>query len=243
MSRTDEIKCIERVKESLRGRNNIGIVASNCNLKSIVDIFDTLVSNPKESVFPDFFYPNGYLEHFSVTSSKDNRKGSSFMSSSRQKEKETELYFKEQADSFFRESHEFGSTKVSMVENVYKDFSYSNFKESLKRHFEDHINSLLKSGFGGEVAFLIEQQDARMSIYVKNKFSAFYLLSKDKELLEFFSQYSNKIRYIIFVVVDSIELIDLSNINELIRSAPLSLDIRGGKLTTVSLKAFGDFRK
>ena len=101
--------------------------------------------------------------------------------------------------------------------------------------------SLLKANNPGDVVFLIEQQDARMGIYVNDCFREFYLISKDKNLLLWFKNYANLIKYIVFTVVDSVEIIELSEIEDLIKTANSSMDIRGGRLISLSSMLFLDY--
>ena len=38
--------------------------------------FDEATANPNQSEFPDYIFDDGFIEHFQVTSSHENRKGS-----------------------------------------------------------------------------------------------------------------------------------------------------------------------
>ena len=241
MGRENEINCINKIREALNIGEEIKISACNCNIEIVKNIFNAAKPNPKTNDFPDFIFQGGSIEHFAVTSSTDNRKGSSFKIEENKASIETNKYFSEQREEFFKKEHVSGSASVATSENTYTDFSYLNFVESIKKHFEDHIKSLLKANNPGDVVFLIEQQDARMGIYVNDCFREFYLISKDKNLLQWFKNYANLIKYIVFIVVDSVEIIELSEIEVLIKTANSSMDIRGGRLISLSSMLFLDY--
>ena len=174
MSRQDETTCLNKVKEALNVGWQIKVNACNCNKEEIKRIFDEANPNSDKNSFPDFFFSDGYIEHFSVTSSADNRKGSSFKSSENKNKKVIDDYCGKEGNAFFEESKEFGSARFITFENDYNNFSYLNFEHSFKKHFLDHVGSLLAGGPNGKAVFLVEQQDARMQVFKDGNFSGFY---------------------------------------------------------------------
>lgn len=168
--------------------------------------------NPNKSEFPDFLLENGFIEHFQVTSSKTNRKGSVH------KKKEQE--FKR------RVSDELEKTKVEWCEVPSYDkvrsknwslsnpeHSYEYFVESFHNTWKHHVDSLNKYSGRKEVgAFLVEYAEIALSMFenvyaewkdgmsqgdmrVPEKWDC-YRLSRDKNLLEFIYQYKGQIDYV-----------------------------------------------
>ena len=75
----DEINCLEFVIDAISKRNKGRLVYNNIeNDNYLLKMLKDVSPNPKESEFPDFLSNDAIVEHFSFTSSKDNRKGSSF---------------------------------------------------------------------------------------------------------------------------------------------------------------------
>ena len=103
------------------------------------------------------------------------------------------------------------------------------------------MDSLKKSEFiKWVVVFLIEQQGASLGGYVNNKFNRFYMLSEDRNILDYIKETLTDVDYIIFVDTDRYEVIDLSKIDVLIQGAKTGLDIRGGRQRNISLKSYID---
>lgn len=240
MSREHEINCLNKVKSALNGESSIKIDACNCDIKNIKDIFNSAIPNPNNSIFPDFIFPNGSLEHFGVTSSKENRKGSSFKIAENESTKKIEDFFEQQTNAFYEKEHIPNSVSSATATSAYTDFSYRCFLNSVKKNVEKHLESLAKTLNAGDAVFLIEQQDARLGIYKDNIFNKFYLISEDKELLLYFKQYCDILKYIVFISVDSVEIIYLPNIDSFIRFSKASQDIRGGRFVSVSAKLMFD---
>ena len=87
---------------------------------------------------------------------------------------------------------------------------------------------------------MIEQQGASLGVYIDNIFSRFYMLSEDRNILEYIKETLTDVDYIIFIATDRYEVIDLSKIDVLIQRAKTGLDIRGGRQKNVSLKLYID---
>ena len=101
--------------------------------------------------------------------------------------------------------------------------------------------SLMNSDYLDQtVIFLIEQEDARLCIYENGRFKRFYLLSEDKELLTYLKDKYPALNYVIFNSTDSVEIIDLSKVDDLIKNAKKGLDIRSGRKRDLTLKYYWD---
>jgi hypothetical protein len=77
-------------------------------------------------------------------------------------------------------------------------------------------------------------------VYINNIFDRFYMLSEDRNILEYIKETLTDVGYIIFISTDRYEVIDLSKIDALIQRAKIGLDIRGGRQKNVSLKLYID---
>lgn len=75
MARGDkENFCFQFVKGHLHQSDKLGF--SNKDLEIVDKIIESAISNPEPNEFPDFIFDGGFIEHFQVTSSIENRKGS-----------------------------------------------------------------------------------------------------------------------------------------------------------------------
>lgn len=241
MSRLNEKECLKKLKLSYFRNEGTKIDFNNSEPLSLKSILLSTKENNDNSKFPDFFFDGGIMEHFLVSSSNETRKGSSFkVEESINQEKAKENFAK--ADEEFRNSPHMPNS-FSLAENCdeYEGFSYACFCDSFKKNFIKHYNSLIKSKYKDKtVAFLIEQQDSRLSIWKDGVCLRFYCLSEDKNMLLFLKDYYKSIRYIFFVQIDGIEIIDLNEIDQMIKNAKSNLDIRGCQSKHLKLKLYFD---
>lgn len=213
----DEINCLEYVVNVLGKKKNKEIVFSNIEndsllLKSLKEV----KPNKNKTEFPDFISNDVIIEHFSITSSKENRKGSKFMVEQNINCKETQKYIEEWKKSCINEPFESNTICSKVIENTYDDLSYKNFINSLTKNLEHHIDSLNKFTLNNrKVIFLIELQYALMGVYRQGLFCRFYELNKDENALEILKNYVNLLDVIIFRANDRIELIDTKKMDEL----------------------------
>lgn len=241
MSKLEENNCLKFVKNALLGRTRNASVRGVFPRKELNLILETSYPNPEESKFPDFFFEGGIIEHFTVTSSKETRKGSSFAIDEKTNEKEDLENYKKDAEEFLKSERHQNTIIVNKHENVYEDFSYEYFFESLKKNFSNHISSLKNSEFIEKyVVFLIEQKTARLWFDEGRVPIRFYEMQLDKKVLMFFKDYSNLVDCIIYCVADYVEVIDLSKIDEMLPYAKDNLKIRGGRLRNRTLNFFID---
>ena len=118
-----------------------------CNVDNDTELIKQLNEvkpNPHPSEFPDFLSEEVIVEHFSITSSKENRKGSSFKKEQNVNNVETEIKIKEWQDSCKNIPFERNTIRSTIIENTYTDLSYNNFIDSLNRNLSHHIESLKK---------------------------------------------------------------------------------------------------
>ena len=230
-----ELNCIKTIKNELL--NNNGINNHNCNYEYIKKLINNARPNSKQNEFPDFYSGDSLIEHFTVTSSKDNKKGSDYSNYKNEFNKETNKYF--QQEDLKEEAPQ--TITTNSFKGIYEDSSYENFNYSLKKHFDSHIYSLTSRQLENNlVVFIVEQDDARLCIYENNKFVRFYLLGEDKKMLLYLKQQYPNVNYLIFKQADVIELINLNKIDELIIKAKDNLDIRGGRMNVVNCETIID---
>lgn len=238
MSRENEIACLNFVARAL----SVGTIEkTNCDLKIVRAIFEKVHCNLDSSVFPDFLFDGGLIEHFLVSSSKETRKGSDYKIHEHKSKKEFKNFFAKHDNAFLSMEMRPGSFSSYSISSIYENSSYNYFVGSVKRNFYNHIESLTKSGLQHEIViFLIEQQDGRLGVYEKDSFIKFYLLSEDKNLLNYFKNYFPLVDYVIFKSTDSVEIIDLSLIDEMIECVKENIDIRGGRKIDTVVKIYTD---
>ena len=76
----------------------------------------------------------------------------------------------------------------------------------------------------------MEQQTARLWIDEGIIPIKFYELHRDKKALSILKQHCISVNYIIYYVADSIEVLDMSKINELLSESLVYEKVKGGRL-------------
>ena len=231
MVRSNELECLKYIINTCFGKANGTIVFCNVdNDTELLKHLNEVKPNPHSSEFPDFLSDNMIVEHFSITSSKENKKGSNFKKVQNINNKETEARIKEWQDRCNNMPFEKNTVRSTIIENTYTDLSYNNFIDSLNRNLSHHIESLKKYDIKDiKVIFLIELQDALMGIYRYNTFYKFYELYKDKNALDIFKLYLDIFDIIIFRASDRVGIIDIKKFEELYEHSYCEEDIRGGR--------------
>lgn len=192
--------------------------------------------NHERSQFPDFILYNGFMEHFQVTSSEESKKGSSH--------KKDEFIFKTKVEKEEKaikdeiiDKHPSLEVQTYNWEQEYLNHSYDNFKKSLRRNWENHINSLNQYNGNKEIGvFIIEMTEFTLSMHeniyngLKNGLTygdlrnpqsfICYRLSRDKDMLQYLYSFKDSIDFIIFVNCEGFEVIKLENIPEIIKLLP-----------------------
>ena len=239
--RKNELDCLNKIKDSFIYFKGITKVFDNSDYLTMESILSSTHQNENHSDFPDFFFDGGIIEHFEVTASDETRKGSQYKIDDAYCQREKDKHFKQLDKEFIESPHHPGTMRTETVEDTHECFSYESFIKSFKRNVEHHLDSLKKSKYVNEVVvFMIEQQGASLGVYIDNIFSRFYMLSEDRNILEYIKETLTDVDYIIFIATDRYEVIDLSKIDVLIQRAKTGLDIRGGRQKNVSLKLYID---
>ena len=239
--RKNELDCLNKIKDSFIYFKGITKVFDNSDYLTMESILSSTHQNEKHSDFPDFFFDGGIIEHFEVTASDETRKGSQYKIDDAYCQRENDKHFKQLDKDFMESPHHPGTMRTETIEDTHECFSYESFIKSFKRNVKHHLDSLKKSKYANQiVVFLIEQQGASLGVYINNIFNRFYMLSEDKNILEYIKETLADVDYIIFFATDRYEVIDLSKIDVLIQRAKIGLDIRGGRQKNVSLKLYID---
>ena len=69
--------CLDNVKDLFNRHKVIGLGTQDKYL-FFKNAFQNAEANPEKSMFPDFIFEDGFIEHFQVTSTKETRNGSEY---------------------------------------------------------------------------------------------------------------------------------------------------------------------
>lgn len=175
--------------------------------------------NTQSTKFPDVIFDNGFIEHFGVTSSSEDKKGA-------QQIRESSIFKKNSQTSFLNNLET--SEQDELVSNSYlrpfEQHSHTNIVKSIKKNWVKHIRSYEKSMNSSEHRiFLLQYLDTNIHTAVtpKNECAEIfdsYRISADKSLLEWIYTFKEKIDYLILInpVSISLEVIKISSIPVLI---------------------------
>ena len=230
MARQNEKECLEELKNVFIGKTNVKIYA-NCELETISQILFSANPSANSNSFPDFVFSGGGIEHFQLTSSKETRKGSEFKIEESINKKSKDEYFEMLKEDYLNSEFVPRTIATDNHEEVYESFSYDAFIHSLERNVASHVESLEKSNYQNKiVVFLMEQQTARLWIDEGIVPIRFYELHKDKKALLIIKQHCNFVNYIIYFVANSVEVLDLSKIDDLLKESLVYKNVKGGRL-------------
>lgn len=238
MARKNEIDCLNNVLRILKTSNQS---KNKTVLAKVISILEDARENKDSNAFPDFISSCGLVEHFIVSASKETRKGSEYKIHETNEKLAISNLIKKKDAAFLSSASSPGTMETICVQSEFNETSYGCFVSSFKRNVDNHLKSLLRVGNSkGVVVFLIEQQDGRLSIYKNDSFYKFYLLAKDKILLNYLKEIRGLVHYVVFNSADTVEIIDLSQIDSLLLNADENQDIRGGRKIDLTTKIYID---
>lgn len=208
------------------------------DLFEIINAIRKAKENPNPSEFPDFVFENGFIEHFQITASKQTKKkGSVEMAEEQKFKKETQ----EEINAFYKFCNDNPSfNEVRSKEWKRKnlpEYSYENLEYSFRTNLEKHLASLDRyRGCKGLSIFLVENSEVNIEM-CENTFKGMreglrcdykmrqehffrYMLSRDKNMLNYIYTFRDKIDYIIYYYEESFEIIKVENIPELFKFIP-----------------------
>lgn len=240
MSYLNEKDCLDSLKNALLGMRAIDVF-SNCNLMKIEDYIFSAIKNNDNSMFPDFIFEGGCIEHFELTSSKETKKGSDYKIEKKKNENRRKEEYLEIKQKYLSSKFDPNTLTTVNFKEIYEDFSYEDFLKSLERNISKHVKSLEKSNYKNQtVIFLMEQQTARLWIDEGVVPIKFYELNKDKKALLKIKEISRNVDYLIYFVHDSIEIIDLSLLDSLIANSVEYKNVKSRRLVDVNVYQFLD---
>lgn len=210
----------------------------NTEIPAFLNSIRQATPNPKPNDFPDFLLPDGFIEHFEVTSSECIRHGGA-----KQKMAEGELNKRIQKD-IEKQIDENNGVPIIFerldydCKSIYPQHKYEYFVDSFQKNFESHLNSLRKyKGIKNDKIFLIYYPDYALSM-LENVYKdvkkgvqigdlreqqnfTCYRLSRDKAMLNYLYGFKDKVDVVIFVNCEGIvELIKVANIPEILKMLP-----------------------
>lgn len=237
MQRQQEKECFERVKKLAKDKNDTRLLS----------FLYKATANSESSLFPDFLFDGGFIEHFQVSAANENKKGSKHNIAVNDFERESKETFEQEKIEFLqsppRKNPVIGTydLKVTKHEMVCPAYNYESFVKSFKRNFEKHIKSLQNyTGVKSIGIFLIELVGANITIMRNNCFIAFYRLAFDRKLLTYINQYADYLKFIIFASADSYELLELKEIPKLLNTIPQGITFGVGRYINQELRLFID---
>lgn len=209
-----ECRTLKKVKEEL-----------NTSSKYLIEMLDALTPNPKPNDFPDFVMPDGFLEHFLVTSSTESKKkGAEHIKRQRMFESRSN-----EIKEGLRDEDTFVRHKLTYSNNHLKE----NLLKSCKKNIDTHIQKL-KTYKGNKThgIFLIEyNEESTLSMaevisvsdvnYGKRQIFDHYVFSKDKDMLQLLNDYNEEIEFfIVSTKFNGTEVIKVCDIPNIIDSLP-----------------------
>lgn len=184
MARGEQEKyCLDKVNELFLQRK-VTCLGKCENLVFVKQAFQRAKPNSACSEFPDFLFDDGFIEHFQITSTAENRNGSEFR-------KEQNIFHKKCEENIEAKTctpHPPAGTFV--LESCHMtmetpESSYNNFRKSFDRNWSHHIDSRKTYVPSGKCIFLIEMVGNPIIIEEAGCFNRFYKLSDDANILEY----------------------------------------------------------
>lgn len=230
MARQNEIKCLEALKNAFLCETRISIY-SNCESTAILNYIFTALPNDKENDFPDFIFDGGGIEHFQLTTSIEGKKGAKFKIEENANKEVRERHRSMVSEAFASLEFVPGTITTDSYEEIYESFSYDDFLHSLEKNIKKHVISLHRLQYEKKiVVFLMEQQTPRLWLDEGVIPIKFYELHNDKKALEIIEANCKDVNYLVYFVCDSIEIIEIAKVKDLIKKAHTYENVRGGRL-------------
>lgn len=222
-----EKKCVDIIKSKFSVKNCFGLTPEDYS--TIEKHLEEIEPNEKSNEFPDFIFPNGFVEHFMITSSKEPKnKGAAHKIALSKFEKKNEKSAQELSDQkpTYRNSLEYSGHSHSNLINSFKS-NWNNHIGNLEKYHRNKDNGIFLVEYfekaalsmaelkleGTDGLFIGDYNSDQEVIYS-------YRLSRDKKLLNWLYQFKDRIEYVIFLTEDNVEIIKLSNILKLLKILP-----------------------
>lgn len=226
-----EKKCLEIVKMDFMNNYPSRFFGLNCEeVEELNQILNATKANEELSKFPDFTFDNGFIEHFQITSSKEETgKGSEHIKEINNFEcKVRKEKLKIQDDKNFTSKHWIMK---------YPEHRHEYLVNSFMKNWNSHFESFQKYEGKREIAiFMVQYSDMALEMY-ENVYEYWidgmsngdlrepeildcYRITRDKEILEYMYEFKEKIKYVIFIYGEKCEIIKLENIPYILKLIP-----------------------
>ena len=217
-----EINCLTRVKQNL-------VYYFCSDPQRIIRILKSARSNPAQSNFPDFLFENGFIEHFQITASRETRKGAEHRQRQAQFYKEAEQHF-QRMRSELNDALPENSLTREICEIETPPYSYEMYEASFQKNWQHHIDSLQKYAGCRDIGiFLIEYQGPLFQVMQRGRFTGFYRLHQDAQMLRYMTAYQDRLSYVIFTDGQNCEAIELEHIPVLLEQVPCDIQFKPGR--------------
>ncbi|OUQ35299.1 hypothetical protein [Faecalibacterium sp. An122] len=223
-----ESRCLDRVREHLYG-DKIRFFCRDWRM--VASILERAKPNLEASKFPDFVFRDGFIEHFQITASKENKKGSCH----KQKQAEFHREMDGIQDKLRQELEQMplpmkNTISTTSYEMIPPEYSYKMFQSSFRENWGHHICSLKKyTGAKNIGIFLVEYVGPLFKTMREGEFVHFYQLQEDVAMLHFLDAYKAWISYVVFTDGQFCEVIDLQQIPLLMEQAPKDISFEAGR--------------
>ncbi|MFD1173932.1 hypothetical protein [Oceanobacillus picturae] len=216
-----EQRCLDLLKNNLNEKDCFGL--SNQQYIELQTWLKDANPNQNSNKFPDFIFNDGFIEHFAVTSSLEDKKGA--------KQKRESLVLKNKSEHTFLSNLD-TSEENTLVSRSYShpftQHSHSNIVNSIKKNWVKHIDSYEKNiSPHTNGVFLLEYIDLNIETAIcrENEPAEIfktYRISVDKDLLKWIYKFKEKVDYFILINSPSlsIEVIRIDSIPNLIEEIP-----------------------
>lgn len=211
-----EQSSLDFIKDNLRKEDCFGV--SDQQFIQLKKWLENARLNTYSTEFPDIVFDNGFIEHFGVTSSSEDRKGA-------QQTRESTIFKKNSTTSFLNNLET--SEQDELVSNSYSrpfaQHSHINIINSIQKNWLKHITSYEKSMVSSKHRiFLLQYLDVNIhtAITTKNECAEIfesYRISADKFMMEWIYKFKEKIDYLILInpISFSLEVIKIDNIPDI----------------------------
>lgn len=227
-----EQSCLDIVRKKYSVESCYALSHEECD--RIEAYLKAATPNPTGSDFPDFIFADGFIEHFQISSSHENRSGAIHIKKEAMFNRESE-----QKEAEFKATLANTQSEVRGINSIfnYPEHSYENLVSSFKTHWEEHLNSLEKKPEYKRKCgiFMIQYCDMALEmfedifqnlkkglfLYIRDPQHFYdYRLSRDKALLEYIARHKETIQYVIYVNSQEVEIISTANAMEIIEFLP-----------------------
>ena len=131
----NEQRCLDIVKAKIY--DDCRFALSNEDDLIIENALANAKHNPQSSSFPDFVFEGGFIEHFQVTSSYENRKGSTMERENSELRRDFDRKAMEATENLPPDCITIQSVSSSNL--WHKQHAYKYFVDSFRSNFENHL--------------------------------------------------------------------------------------------------------